>query len=231
MIKVIILSDNIGESITKISGTKDDKFIVMGEKSATIPLSLVQVFMEKGCELIELDDANTMKIAFELGKLSAQGEIEVYTEIKELNDLFNKKQVKNVRSKKAVSKQKAEKQEETFPMNKPEESAEEKPQKIQEPKRIKVKQPKENKETYRSAADNTELFSSIKSETVEKILKKKGYDSKYVGDIMDGLKMTNSEINLSLMLRTRIAINEEDKEKCKEIAEAVSEEILKGIKK
>ena len=238
MVKVYIPGKK-GIDIGMIDNSKE-KLIILGKKDANISLEAVQKLIEAKPEIIFASSDATESYAFELGIIAAkEGISDIITDIPELKNisatiLGTAKQA----AKKAPSKNNK-KKEDQVKGNKEKESEKEKlppkntVKKINPPASIiagaaeknDAKKPREEKTALKSV-DTKNNYSDVTEEQIEKILKKHKLDMKYKTPVFEAVKIAN-DVTIDLIVRTKIAPIEDNKDECKRIGDIIKNEFVK----
>ena len=230
MVKVYIPGKK-GIDIGMIDNSKE-KLIILGKKDANISLEAVQKLIEAKPEIIFASSDATESYAFELGIIAAkEGISDIITDIPELKNisatiLGTAKQA----AKKAPSKNNK-KKEDQVKGNKEKESEKEKlppkntVKKINPPASIIAGAAEKNAGSYTRHAirDN---YSDVTEEQIDKILKKHKLDMKYKTPVFEAVKIAN-DVTIDLIVRTKIAPIEDNKDECKRIGDIIKNEFVK----
>ncbi len=214
MSKIIILSEKMSFENLKIADNED--LIIIGKKDGKYPLEFLQ-FLSKAKEFVYVDELKPVKIAYELGKLVATNDItDIYTDIEEMKDLYRssmpKRNTRKVREIKKESSREKQASAETKIEKNSKPTGEEKKEKSSSA---------ETKEEGKEKADKSLKLSTIKKREIVKLLTDNGYDKKYASPVMEALKMSTSNVAVDILVRTRVALIEEDSEKCRAIGELI----------
>ena len=216
---VIILKN--GYMPPKEAFSEKGKTYILTTEKEQVPVFLLTV-AKGNLELNFAGEGSDMEYAFSLGKiLGTEKTVKVYSDDERLLKLVDEKETTKAPRRKRVQEKKV--QEETspesddaFPMNKPEAQA---PKEAESEK--KERSPRKRKGNIEKEG---KALSEITEDEIKKLLKKNGYDTKYVPPIMDALKTSKSKMTLDLYVRTKVSMMENEQKVITALGDLIKEE-------
>ncbi len=202
-------------------GDKSKAYIITTEKE-TIPVSVLAV-VKGDFELVFAGEGSKAEYAFALGKIAAQaGSIKLYTNDEELKKLINSDEPqKTTRKRKAMEQPNAFVVKGTLDpsfMNIPDVKTSEKKEETKEPEKKKAA---ERKSKTKSSSGE---LPKVSEEEIKKLLKKSGYDEKYVKPVMDAFKLADNRLTIDLFVRTKVSLMENDQKIVVAIGDLIKKE-------
>ncbi len=237
MTKVLILSDNT--DFSKVSVTKSGKLYILGKNDSMVPIGAIELMTSGNSILLTLQNDSVACIAFELGKIACSEKIgEVYTEIKEIAELFKKPaQTGTKKSAKAPKEPKVLKAPEvpnpyvikgridpSF-MNAPAVEAEPKSEEPKE-KTERTKKPSTRKrEISKKVSGSGPLLTEA---GIDNLIKKNNLDPSFKEPIVAAVNTDGANaVTIDMFVRTKMALYSNNKEEIAKVAKLVAAEYNK----